>query len=302
MKDLINKRILIVGSNGMLGQRLTEFYKRSGDVEIMTCSAEDESFIPNVEYRKIDIREKADVKNVVMKFFPDVIVNAAAYTNVDGAETEKELAWKINVVGVKNIARYAQAIDAHVIHISTDYIFDGKNGPYYETDNPNPISYYGRTKLASENELAVSGVRHSIIRTNVLYGPAKYGRPDFVKWAVNSLRDGKNIRIVTDQFGNPTFIDDLVFGIDAIIERKAEGIYNIGGKDFVTRFEFTNIIADYFNLDKSLITPILTKELHQPASRPLKSGLLIEKAAAELDYNPHSIVESLSVMEKELGL
>ncbi len=302
MKDLINRRILIIGSNGMLGQRLTEFYKRSGDVEIMACSAEDESFIEGVEYLKIDIREKSDVKNVVMKFFPDVIVNTAAYTNVDGAETEKELAWKINVVGVKNIARFAQAIDAHVIHISSDYIFDGKNGPYYETDNPNPISYYGRTKLASENELMVSGVRNSIIRTNVLYGPAKFGRPDFVKWAVNSLREGKNIRIVTDQFGNPTFIDDLVFGIDAIIEKTAEGIYNIGGKDFVTRFEFTNLIADYFKLDKSLITPILTEELHQPAPRPLKSGLLIEKAVAELGYNPHSIVETLSIMEKELGL
>ncbi len=302
MKDLINKRILIIGSNGMLGQRLTEFYKKSGDVEIMTCSAEDESFIENVEYKKVDIREKSDVKNIVMKFFPDVIINTAAYTNVDGAESERELAWQINVVGVKNIARIAQAIDAHVIHISSDYIFDGKNGPYYETDNANPISYYGRTKLASENELVVSGVRNSIIRTNVLYGPAKFGRPDFVKWVVNSLREKKNIRIVTDQFGNPTFIDDLVFGIDAVIERDAEGIYNIGGKDFVTRFEFTNIIADYFNLDKSLITPILTKELHQPAPRPLKSGLLIEKAIAELGYNPHSIIETLTIMEKELGL
>ncbi len=299
---MINERILIIGSNGMLGQRLTEFYKLSGDVEIMTCSAEDESFIKGVEYKKIDIRERTDIKNVVMKFFPDVIINTAAYTNVDGAESEKELAWQINVVGVKNIAMYAQAIDAHVIHISSDYIFDGENGPYYETDKPNPISYYGRSKLASENELIVSGVRNSIVRTNVLYGPAKYGRPDFVRWVVNSLRDKKNIRIVTDQFGNPTFIDDLVFGIDKIVETKAEGIYNIGGKDFVTRFEFTNLIAEYFNLNKDLITPILTEELKQPARRPLKSGLLIEKAIAELDYNPHSINETLKIMEKELNL
>ncbi len=299
---MINERILIIGSNGMLGQRLTEFYKLSGDVEIMTCSAEDESFIKGVEYKKIDIRERTDIKNVVMKFFPDVIINTAAYTNVDGAESEKELAWQINVVGVKNIAMYAQAIDAHVIHISSDYIFDGENGPYYETDKPNPISYYGRSKLASENELIVSGVRNSIVRTNVLYGPAKYGRPDFVRWVVNSLRDKKNIRIVTDQFGNPTFIDDLVFGIDKIVETKAEGIYNIGGKDFVTRFEFTNLIAEYFNLNKDFITPILTEELKQPARRPLKSGLLIEKAIAELDYNPHSINETLKIMEKELNL
>ncbi len=302
MKNLINNRILIIGSNGMLGQRLTEFYKLSGDVELLTCSIENESFIKNVEYRKLDITNKSQVKNIVMDFFPDEIINTAAFTNVDGAEKEKELAWKINVVGVKNIARYGQAIDAHVVHISTDYVFDGKNGPYSETDKPNPIGYYGRTKLASENELKVSGVRFSVVRTNVLYGPAKYGRPDFVKWVVNSLRDGKEIKIVTDQFGNPTYIDDLVFGIDAIVERQAESIYNIGGKDFLTRFEFTMKIVDYFNLDKSLVKPIITADLHQLAARPLKSGLLISKAINELEYNPHSINDALRIMGKELGL
>ncbi len=302
MKNLINNRILIIGSNGMLGQRLTEFYKLSGDVELLTCSIENESFIKNVEYRKLDITNKSQVKNIVMDFFPDEIINTAAFTNVDGAEKEKELAWKINVVGVKNIARYGQAIDAHVVHLSTDYVFDGKNGPYSETDKPNPIGYYGRTKLASENELKVSGVRFSVVRTNVLYGPAKYGRPDFVKWVVNSLRDGKEIKIVTDQFGNPTYIDDLVFGIDAIVERQAESIYNIGGKDFLTRFEFTMKIVDYFNLDKSLVKPIITADLHQLAARPLKSGLLISKAINELGYNPHSINDALRIMGKELGL
>jgi dTDP-4-dehydrorhamnose reductase len=302
MKNLINNRILIIGSNGMLGQRLTEFYKLSGDVELLTCSVEDESFIKDVEYRKLDITDKSEVKSVVMDFFPDEIINTAAFTNVDGAEREKELAWKINVEGIKNIARYAQAIDAHVVHISTDYVFDGKNGPYSETDKPNPISYYGRTKLASENELKVSGARFSVVRTNVLYGPAKYGRPDFVKWVVNSLRDGKEIKIVTDQFGNPTFIDDLVFGIDAIVERQAESTYNIGGKDFLTRFEFTIEIAEFFELNRSLVKPIITADLNQLAARPLKSGLLISKAENELGYNPHSITDALRIMKKELGL
>jgi len=302
MKNLINNRILIIGSNGMLGQRLTEFYKLSGDVELLTCSIEDKSFIKDVEYRKLDITDVSEVKSVVMDFFPDEIINTAAFTNVDGAEKEKELAWKINVGGVKNIARYAQAIDAHVVHISTDYVFDGKNGPYSETDKPNPIGYYGRTKLASENELKVSGARFSVVRTNVLYGPAKFGRPDFVKWVVSSLRNGTEIKIVTDQFGNPTFIDDLVFGIDAIVERQAESTYNIGGKDFLTRFQFTMKIAEFFELDKSLIKPIITADLHQLAARPLKSGLVISKAKSELGYNPHSVNDALKIMQKELGL
>jgi len=255
-----------------------------------------------VEYRKLDITDVSEVKSVVMDFFPDEIINTAAFTNVDGAEKEKELAWKINVGGVKNIARYAQAIDAHIVHISTDYVFDGKNGPYSETDKPNPIGYYGRTKLASENELKVSGARFSVVRTNVLYGPAKFGRPDFVKWVVSSLRNGTEIKIVTDQFGNPTFIDDLVFGIDAIVERQAESTYNIGGKDFLTRFQFTMKIAEFFELDKSLIKPIITADLHQLAARPLKSGLVISKAKSELGYNPHSVNDALKIMQKELGL
>ena len=134
------------------------------------------------------------MKELILDFFPDIIINTAAYTNVDRSETEKETAWKINVNGVENIALYAWTVDAHLIHISTDYIFDGKNGPYSEEDKPLPIGYYGRTKLASENSIRTSGVRFSIVRTNILYGPAKYGRPDFVKWVINSLRANESIR------------------------------------------------------------------------------------------------------------
>jgi dTDP-4-dehydrorhamnose reductase len=286
----------------MLGQRLTEFYARKENVELYLTSAEEESFFENIDYSKLDIRDKSAVKSVIMTFFPDTIINVAAYTNVDGCETEKKLAWEINVEGVKNIALYSQGIDAHTIHISTDYVFDGKNGPYTEEDKPNPISYYGRTKLASENVLKSSGTRYTVVRTNVLFGPAKFGRPDFVKWVVNSLRAGKQIRIVTDQFGNPTYLDDLVDGIVSIETLEAEGLYNIGGRDFLTRYEFTEEIADFFDLDKSLITPIKTAELNQPARRPLKSGLITDKAERELGYNPRSINKALRDMKRELGL
>jgi dTDP-4-dehydrorhamnose reductase len=286
----------------MLGQRLTEFYARKENVELYLTSAEEESFFENIDYSKLDIRDKSAVKSVIMTFFPDTIINVAAYTNVDGCETEKKLAWEINVEGVKNIALYSQGIDAHTIHISTDYVFDGKNGPYTEEDKPNPISYYGRTKLASENVLKSSGTRYTVVRTNVLFGPAKFGRPDFVKWVVNSLREGKQIRIVTDQFGNPTYLDDLVDGIVSIETLEAEGLYNIGGRDFLTRYEFTEEIADFFDLDKSLITPIKTAELNQPARRPLKSGLITDKAERELGYNPRSINKALRDMKRELGL
>ena len=298
----IRKRILIVGSNGMLGQRLTEYYRRKENVELYLTSAEEESFFENTDYSQLDIRDKTAVKSVIMNFFPDTVINVAAYTDVDGCETNKKLAWEINVEGVKNLALYSQGIDAQIIHISTDYVFDGKNGPYTEEDKPNPISYYGRTKLASENVLKSSGARHSVIRTNVLFGPAKFGRPDFVKWVVNSLREEKQIKIVTDQFGNPTYLDDLVDGIVSIETLEAEGLYNIGGRDFLTRYEFTEEIADFFELDKSLVIPIKTAELKQAARRPLKSGLITAKAERELGYNPRSIAKALKEMKRELNL
>jgi dTDP-4-dehydrorhamnose reductase len=206
------------------------------------------------------------------------------------------------VKAVEYIAEAARVIDAHLIHISSDYIFNGKNGPYSENTIPNPIGYYGRTKLASENALKISGAIYTILRTNVLYGTAPDSRPDFVKWVVESLRNKKNIRIVIDQINNPTFIDDLVQAISKIIEFGRTGIYHIGGREFLSRFDFTNIIADYFHLDKSLVTPITTEELNQRAKRPLKSGLITLKAETELGYKPHLIPEALEEMKRELVL
>lgn len=297
--DIIKKRILVIGSNGMLGQRITEFYNRSDKVELMCVSAEENSFIPEIQYKQLDILQKDQVKQVILNFFPDVIINTAAFTNVDKSETERETAWKINVGGVENIALYSWTIDAHLIHFSTDYVFDGKDGPYTEDDKPNPIGYYGRTKLASENSIRVSGTRYTIVRSNVLYGPSKYGRPDFVKWVVNSLQNGEGIRIVTDQIGNPTYIDDLVDAVNKIVEFKKEGVYNIGGREMISRFDFTLRIAKYFSLDEKLIVPILTKELNQPAARPLKSGLITIKAETEIGFKPHTIEETFSLMQND---
>lgn len=300
--DLIKKRILVTGANGMLGQRVIRHYSQQNNVELMAASLEDMPADDSVPYVTIDLCRKESIKKVVFDFFPDVIVNAAAFTNVDLCESERELAWKINVKGVEYLSESARLIDAHLVHISTDYVFDGKNGPYTEDIKPKPISYYGRTKLASENALRLQGAIYTILRTNVLYGPVRYGRPDFVRWVVNSLRDKKPIRIVKDQINNPTYIDDLVQGIAKAVEYKSQGIFHIGGSEFLSRLEFTYRIADFFGLDKTLITPIETVELNQPAPRPLKSGLITLKAQTQLGYKPHSMDETFLLMKKELSL
>jgi dTDP-4-dehydrorhamnose reductase len=299
---LVKNRILITGANGMLGQRAVQFYSSRENIELLATSVEEKSVFDSVEYTQVDIKDRDNIKKVIYDYCPDFIVHTAAFTNVDLSEKLREDAWKINVKGVEYIAEAARTIDAHIIHISTDYIFDGKNGPYDENAIPDPVGYYGRTKLASENTLRISGTFFTILRTNVLYGIAQNSRPDFVRWVINSLSKNENIRIVKDQINNPTFIDDLVQGINKIIEFRKTGVYNIGGKEFLSRFDFTLRIAEYFNLDKNLILPITTDELKQPARRPLKSGLLILKAETELGYKPHKITESLAAMKKELDL
>lgn len=298
---LVKNRILITGSNGMLGQRAVQFYLKNENVELLATSVEEKSLIENVDYISCDIKDRNSIKKIILDYCPDFIIHTAAFTNVDLSEKLREDAWKINVKGVEYISEAARAIDTHIIHISTDYIFDGKDGPYSENAIPNPLGYYGRTKLASENALRISNTYFTILRTNVLYGIALNSRPDFVRWVVSSLDENKNIRIVNDQINNPTFIDDLVQAINKIIEFKKTGIFNVGGIEFLSRYDFTLRIADYFNLDKKLITPIRTEELKQSARRPLKSGLIILKAETELGYKPHSIVESLAAMKKELN-
>lgn len=286
----------------MLGQRVYNFFSGQEGNTILCSSAEDEAVQENADYRKVDITKRDEVKDLINSFFPDVIINAAAYTNVDGAETQRETAWRVNVKAVEYIADVARVIDSHVIHISTDYVFDGEKGPYSEKDKVNPISYYGRTKLASENALRISGAFYTILRTNVLYGIIKTGRQDFVRWVVNSVRTGTKINIVTDQFNNPTFLDDLVQAVSKVIAKKKYGLFNIGGKEFLNRYDFTLRIADYFKLDKSLINRIVTSDLKQPAKRPLRSGLITLKAETELGFKSVDVEESFSLMRNELDM
>ena len=207
---MIKKRIMIIGSNGLLGQRLVEYYRYNDNVELLCSSIEEYPNDEGIEYMPLNITSKNDVRAAIKSFYPDVVINTAAFSNVDACETEKDTAWKVNVDGVENLAKYAIISDAHLIHISTDYIFDGSSGPYDENSLPNPLSYYGRSKLASENLLKKYQIKSTVIRINILYGPSKYGKMDFVRWVVDSLRGKKIIKIVTDQINNPTFTEDVL--------------------------------------------------------------------------------------------
>ncbi|MBU2444632.1 MAG: SDR family oxidoreductase [Bacteroidetes bacterium] len=299
---MIKRRILIVGCNGLLGQALAENFSRNRGDELLLASVE-EKFVgdSNFTYVQLDISKRSETKKVVLDFFPDIVINAAAYTNVDGCEDNKELAWNINVSGVKYLVEGCRVVDAKLIHLSTDFVFDGMKGPYNELDKPNPISYYGRSKLGSENEIKIGGIPFAIIRTNVIYGIQKGVKKDFVQWVVENLRIEKQINVATDQMNNPTFVNDLVDGILLTLEKKRTGIYNIGGIELISRYDFAVKIAEVFDLDKILINPILTSQLKQKAKRPLNGGLIILKAQTELNYQPHSLEENLKHIRRNFG-
>ncbi|CUU07378.1 dTDP-4-dehydrorhamnose reductase [Candidatus Thermokryptus mobilis] len=297
-------RVMITGCHGLLGQRVLKVFLKSTSAEILATAKEPRTFLEaeGFDYTMLDITNRSDVKNLVVYFNPDVIVNTAAYTNVDGCELNRELAWRVNVEGVRNLVHSARRVDAKLIHISTDYIFDGKNGPYDENAIPNPINYYGRTKLASENEIKIGGIRFAILRTNVLYGVGKNVKSNFALWLYNKLSSGEKIKVVIDQIGNPTYVDDLAFAILKVVEFDKEGIYNVGGRDFVSRYDFAVKLAEIFSFDRELIIPVKTSELNQVAPRPLKSGLITLKAEAELGLKPYGVEDGIRQFKFELDV
>ena len=297
------KNVLVVGSNGLLGQKMTELLVRGSASTVTLASIEPRPLrqLQSASYHQMDVTSKKEVKQVVFGCEPDVILNCSGMTNVDACEKERELAWKINVSGVENLIEAARRNNAKIVHVSSDYIFDGKAGPYGEDARPEPINYYGKTKLASENVLRASGLDFFIARTIVLYGHAHGVKPNFALWLIQNLEKKLPLRVVDDQFGNPTLVDDLAYGLLKAVELERQGVYNIAGREVVSRFEFALRLTRMFGFDPTLLTPIKTSQLHQPAMRPLKSGLVTLRAEVELGIKPSTVDEGLAVLKNQIS-
>jgi dTDP-4-dehydrorhamnose reductase len=298
------KRVLITGSNGLLGQKLVELFSHCSSFSLTLASIEEASAFASTSlpYVKVDLTQKTDVRRVIDEYEPDIVINTAAMTNVDLCETNRELAWRTNVDAVENLIHACKLTGAQIVHFSTDYVFDGHNGPYAERDRPNPLSYYGRTKLASENLLATSDVPHSVIRTMVLYGVGNGVKINFALWLLKELSAERPIKVVDDQLGNPTLADDLAYAVLKIVELGRTGLYHIAGRDIVSRYDFALEFAEVFEFNKKLITPIKTSSLKQPAARPLKSGLITLKAETDLGIKLSGVVQGLRVFKNQLDV
>ena len=292
-------RILVTGCNGLLGQKLLALAPPGCELYGLDLMEQAIS-LPATHYRQLDLGERSAVIDTVKAIAPQWILNAAAFTNVNAAESQRELCWRANVTAVENLALACRKTGGRMAHISTDYIFDGHRGPYGEEETPNPIGYYGKSKLASENVLRLSAIPFVVARTMVLYGHAPQVKPDFVSWLIGALKNGQRVRIVTDQYGNTTLADELAAGLWRMVELEAEGFYHVAGTEIVDRCTFALKVAEVFALDKTLITPITTAELNQEAPRPMKSGLIVDKAIRELGLNLSDVGGGLEKLKEQM--
>ena len=297
---MTNTRILLIGCYGLLGQRIVQ--GMLPEAFVLGVDQDENAYIhgEHFQYARLDITNRKEVKRMCEEYNPDWVINAAAYTNVDECEIKKELCWRVNVEGVENLVKFAKKIEAKFIHISSDYIFDGKKNLYTEEDLPSPLSYYGKAKLASENVVRASGIDWTILRTSTLYDvDALKGQQNFVTWVVQNLRQGNSIRIVTDQWGNPTLARNLAAAVWQVVSLNRTGVFNAAGKDNVDRHTFAKKIAEYFNLDAELLIPVTTEELKQKALRPLRIGLDTSKIERELEMNMVGIEEGILIFKKD---
>lgn len=295
-------KILVTGANGLLGQKLVMLLQQQPDVQLIaTARSASVQRVKSGEFHRLDVTDKKQVDAVVASTKPDVIIHTAAMTQVDDCETKTEVCWLNNVTAVEHLVEACHSNNVHLVHVSTDFIFDGSTGPLDEAAAPNPVNFYGESKLAAETLIQKSRIAWSILRTVLVYGiTSDLSRSNIVLWVKKSLEEGKSISVVNDQWRTPTLAEDLAMGCYLAASKKAKGIFNVSGKDFLTPFDIAVKTAKFFKLDASLIKATDSTQFKQPARRPLKTGFIIDKAQRELNYKPHSFEQGLQVIKDQL--
>jgi dTDP-4-dehydrorhamnose reductase len=249
-----------------------------------------------------DIRDKKTLAYILGDEKPDYVINTAALTDVDACEDNKKLAMELNAILPESLAVFANKYKFQLISFSTDYIYDGKKGPYTEDELPNPLSYYGKSKLAGENAVRIEAEKRStIVRTNVVYSNSSYNKGDFIHWVLNALKEEKPLKIIDGQWCNPTLADDIAKGLYKIITKKSRGIYNFAGRGYYNRYQIALLIADIFKLDKALITKIPSSDLKQKAVRPERGGLVNLKAETMLGMKFSDLETGLVNLKHQLN-
>jgi len=290
-------KVLLTGANGLLGRHLVKKLAEKGYEVIATAKGESKiNSISNdkVKFFSLDITDGAAVNKLMDEVRPDVLLHTAAMTQVDECELNKIDCWNTNVTATRFLIDSAKETKSRIIFISTDFVFDGLHGPYKEEDEPNPVNYYGSTKLAAEKAVIQSGLDWAIVRTVLVVGNTEDGqRQNILTWVKEKLEKGETIKVVDDQVRTPTYVEDLADGIILILEKKSKGIFHIAGKDTLTPYQIARQTAEFLKLNSKLIEKSDASNFTQAALRPPTTGFKIDKAKNELSYQPHSFNEIL---------
>ncbi|NNC82408.1 MAG: NAD(P)-dependent oxidoreductase [Flavobacteriales bacterium] len=299
-------RILLTGSNGLLGQKLVALLRNQSEVELLATSLGENriSSTQGYSYTPLDITSREAVHEIFSSFSPTAVINTAAMTLVDQCESEVEKCRSINVDGVKNLLSACLEHGVHLQQVSTDFVFNGKDGPYRETDDPDPLSVYAQSKYDAEQAIIRSAhTDWSIARTIILYGVGEnMSRSNIVLWARQTLAEGGDMKIVHDQFRAPTLAEDLALGCWAIIEQGCTGIYHLAGPETMAVIDIVKRIGQYYGFPTEHIQEIDTASLGQPAARPPHTGFILDKARRDLDYRPRTLEEGLALIDEQLPL
>ena len=300
---MIRKKVLVTGSNGLLGQKIIYSLIEREDIDLLATSKGLNRLITKSGYKYIDldITKNEEVKKVFENENPDAVINCAAMTNVDYCEENQDSCWEINVKAVENLAKSCEVSKSHLLHLSTDFVFDGKSGPYNENDKPNPLHFYAKSKLKSEEIVKKIMTNWTIARTIIIYGITdNMSRSNIVLWAKKEIENGNTINVVNDQLRSPTLAEDLAKGCISIIDKSAFGLYHLSGPKTYSILDLVHKVADFYNLDKSLILPVTSASLNQSATRPLSTGFDIAKAREDLDFNPVDFLEGIKIMDQQI--
>lgn len=280
-------RVLVTGAEGFLGSHLIPQLLAGGHEIIGTTRT------AHLSYQQLDFTDPFQVHDIFEKYQPEIVIHAGAMTRVDACEEQQWLAYQTNVEGTLNLLMNGEECNSFFVFVSTDFVFDGEKGFYIETDERKPVNFYGKTKLEAEDAVMEYAGDWSIVRTSLVYGKPAPGKSNILTVVEDKLIKQEPYDVVDDQVRTPTYVEDLASGIIAILERKKTGIYHLSGKDIISPYAMAKAIAAYLKLNESLLRRVTTETFSQPAKRPLRTNLIIEKARKELNFEPLSFGQGL---------
>ena len=297
-------KLLITGANGLLGQKLVTLLSAAANVEVIATGKGDnrnQSKVANYQFYTMDITSPQEIERIIGYCMPDAVIHAAGMTNVAECETAQADCWQLNVEAVKHLLAVTGRHNIFFQYISSDFVFDGKSGPYAEEAEPAPINFYGKSKMAAEQLVQASSTPWAIVRAPMVYGVAPVmSRSNLVLWVKESLEQQQPIFVVNDQWRTPVIAEDLAMGCFLIAKNKHRGVFNISGKAYYTPYEMALATAKAFGLDPAMITETDCSRFEEIVKRPAKTGLQVRKAEQVLGFRPRTLEEGLAIVARQL--